>query len=103
MNVRNDTSADRRDDTATPERISVSVFTMPLTRDMEYTSAMVPKQDTNAITGVLSTAGMKGIVTSIDTAAPTDAPEDRPRIYGDARGLRNTACIAHPEMAILHL
>ena len=51
------------------------------------------------MTGVTIIRGMNGIANSMDSAAPTDAPDDRPKMYGEANGFLNTACIAVPAMA----
>ncbi len=99
MNVRKDTTADIIDEIAIPVRRSVSVWVEPPTCATPYTRNMVAMQVTNARTGVVSAAGMKGIVKRSPTAAPRDAPEERPRMYGEAIGLRKTACITQPQAA----
>ena len=78
MNVSRDTTADRRDDTATPARMRDSVLTVPPTLAMLYTRIMVPKHITNARNGVTIVPGMKGIVKRRLAAAPTEAPDERP-------------------------
>ena len=53
----------------------------------------------NARTGVTINDGMKGIVNSMPIAAPREAPDDNPRMYGDANGFLKTACMAAPVTA----
>src|SRR5574344_1729470 len=60
---------------------------------------MVAKQVMNARTGVTIRDGMNGMVNSIPMAAPRDAPDDNPSMYGDAKGFLNTACMAAPVTA----
>lgn len=60
---------------------------------------MVRAQVMNARTGVHIASGMKGIAMTMDAAAPREAPDERPRMYGDARGFLNTACIYAPQTA----
>ena len=80
MNVRRDTTAERREETATPARIRDSVLTTPPTLAMLYTRSIVAKHMTNARNGVTMVPGMNGMANSRLAAAPTDAPEDRPRM-----------------------
>ncbi len=53
----------------------------------------------NARTGVASIEGMNGMVNIIPIAAPSEAPDDNPRMYGEASGFLNTACMAAPVTA----
>ena len=72
---------------------------LPPDLEMTYTRTIVRKQNTKANRGWAMAAGMNDMENTIERAAPNDAPEDSPRMYGDARGLRNTACMTPPVIA----
>ena len=53
----------------------------------------------NASKGVATAMGMNGMVKISPMAAPKDAPDERPSMYGEAIGLRKTACMTQPHAA----
>ena len=87
ITIMNETIADMNDPMTTPERRKVSTEIVPRSEAMRYTNTIV-------ITApIKAKSGIEGVTTlnvptcnNIPTAAPREAPEDTPIMYGSASG-----------------
>src|SRR5690606_22834498 len=95
-----ETRADKNEPTATPESSKRATGTVLPTRARRYTTTVVNRAPTNALTGTtLIPATCTADAHTMAQAAPKAAPDDTPSTDGLAIGLRNKPCSTAPERA----
>lgn len=97
--MRNETNAEKRELIAIPVNNKVSIEVLSPFRAIEYTIKIVISANKNAKIVTIEMPNRRFKLRIKANEAPKAAPEEMPRMYGLAIGLRNIACIEVPATA----